>query len=126
MPATNRLVGQTTTVGPFFSGDTAPALEFVFLWDGGGYVNLTGGSVNVIIRRWDIRRTQPIGAVVTSGSAVIVDNETGRANFSWNDASPVSTVPVDTGWYMGQAEVTFADSTFQHTQRFIFEVLSPN
>lgn len=117
-----RLVADIAEIGPFFSGDTGPNLEFVLLWDGGGYVDLTGATITVTIRRWDNRRQQPIGAVITAGSCTITAATLGQCKFVWTGASPVATIPPDTGFYFGQVKVTFSDSVVQRSQRFIFEV----
>ena len=116
-------VGQPVVFGPLFSGNTGPALELIFLWDSGGLVNLSHAYVEATIRRWDPRRKTPLGPVVTAGPLGIVDSMGGIARFEWIIASPVASVPIDTGWYMIQADVTFQDGTGQQSQRGVFEVL---
>jgi uncharacterized protein YciI len=112
------------TIGPFFSGDTGPDIEFLCSWDSGGYVPLTGADINGVVRRWDPRRKVPLGSEITSGSLTIINAISGDTSFDWTLANPISTVPVDPGWYMIQITITFPSGKSQLSQRVVFEVLS--
>lgn len=116
------------TAGPytFWAGDTGPNLEFILLWDGGGAVNLFEAEVTLTIRRWDNRKQQPIGAVVTSGPCIITNHDRGECKFIWTAATPVATVPIDTGYYLGQVTVEMPEGVTQRSQRFTFSVMSGN
>jgi len=108
--------------GPFFAGDTGPDLDFILLWDGGGYVDLTNASPTLYIHRWDTRRSSPIGSLVTSGSCSVINPTLGECKYVWTAGSPIPTIPLDSGWYMGQLKVVFTDNETQHTQIVVFEV----
>ena len=118
-----QMIATLVPFGPLFAGDGGPALELHLLWDNGGFVQLQNAEVTVSVRRWDPRRKLPYGAVVTSGVATVGNAAEGVCTFAWADASPITSVPRDPGWYMLQARVTFASGEQQHTQRAIVEVL---
>jgi hypothetical protein len=120
-----RLVAQLVEIGPFFAGDTGPAIDFIILWDTGGFVDLTNALVEAFVRRYDVRRKIPLGPIITSGSCEVIAPREGLATFSWEQASPVASVPVDPGIYIAQVQVTFPDGKEQESQRVIFEVF-PN
>ncbi len=118
-----QIVAALTPFGPLFAGDIGPSLELHLLWDNGGFVQLQAATVDVSVRRWDPRKKIPYGAVITAGEATVGNAAEGVCTFEWTAATPVSSVPVDPGWYMLQARVTFASGETQHTQRAIVEVL---
>lgn len=123
--AYSRVVGQTVDVGPFFSGDTGPDLDFVLLWDTGGYVDLTSCLVSATVRRWDPRKKSPLGAIITTVSALTIANAArGEATMSWLFGDPVSSVPTDPGWYVVQLRVSFPTGVEQESQRAVFEVMT--
>lgn len=115
-------VGDTVTFGPLFAGDTGPAVQVIFLWDSGGYVNLDGAYVEGVVRRWDPRRKVPIGQELSRGPMEITAPGRGEAEYDWTIGSPLSTVPIDPGWYVLQASVTFPSGRDQLSQRAVFEV----
>lgn len=123
--ADRRIVSTIVDVGPFFSGDTGPTLNFILLWDTGGYVDITGAGATCHIRRWDPRRERPYGPIVTEGDCSVTVPAKGECEYDWEDGSPVASVPVDPGWYVAQLTIEFATGQLQHTQRAAFEVL-PN
>ena len=119
-----RIVAQIVEIGPLFAGDTGPTIDFILLWDTGGFVDLTGASpITANIRRWDARRKVPVGPVITSGVCTLGVATAGECTFAWTSATPVSSVPVDPGWYIANVVVTFASTIMQNSQRVIFEVL---
>lgn len=124
-----RLVAQPIEIGPFFAGDTLPGVEFTLLWDAGGTANIgAGATVTAEIRRWDPRREIPIPGLIASGPTVITDPATGSGVFDWTDASPVPSVPIDSGYYVMQLVVTFDAAATpprrQRAQQIIFQVLA--
>lgn len=120
MPQT---VDQLLNIGPFFSGNTGPPLDFILTWDSGGYVNLEDAYVEAVVRRWDPRRKVPIGPEISRGPCEITSPGTGEVTFRWIFGSPIDTVPVDPGWYYVQVNVTDSAGNYQNSQRAIFEVL---
>lgn len=118
-----KIASQPILCGPFYAGDTGPALDLVFVWDTGSFVNLVGAAIEVNIRRWDSRTKAPIGPSITTGPAIIYDGINGRANYQWIYSDPVDTVPLDSGWYVLQATVILSNGLDQLSQRAIFEVL---
>lgn len=121
----NSTVQQTISVGPFFAGDSGPSVDMIFLYDSGGYVDLTHSNIEVTIKRWDPRSKSSVGPVLSSGPAIVVDPLNGEAVFSWIYADPTPTVPVDSGWYVLQASVLLSSGLQQLSQRAIFEVIKP-
>jgi len=116
-------VSVPTNCGPFFAGDSGPSLDLIFLWDTGGYVDITRSNIDVTVRRWDSRSKQPVGPVITSGPALIIDGLNGQASFQWAYADPLPNVPSDSGWYVLQARVLLRNGAEQASQRAVFEVL---
>lgn len=118
-----QIVATLVEFGPLFSGDTGPAIDLILLYDSGGFVSLVNANVDVHVHRWDPRRKVPVGPIVTEGNASIINAVAGQATFDWNSASPIASVPLDSGWYYLQADVSFPSGTEQLSQRAIFEVL---
>lgn len=118
-----QIVAQTVQIGPMFAGNTGPSIEFILLWDAGGYVDLTGAVVSCNVRRWDPRKKVPIGQLITSGDCEITVEDRGTSIFEWESASPVATIPIDPGWYVAQVRAEFSDGKVQESQRVVFEVL---
>lgn len=118
-----RVVAQTVEIGPLFSADTAPDLDIILLWDSGGYVDLTDALVTGYVRRWDPAKKVPLAALITSGQCSLLAATRGECTLSWQTCSPLSSVPIDPGWYVVQVAVQFPDGTTQESQRAVFEVL---
>lgn len=117
-----QIVAQPVVIGPFFAGDTAPDIDFILLWDAGGYVDVTGAVVTCNVRRWDVRRSIPLGPIITSGTCTLGAPTRGEATFSWISAGPIGNVPVDPGWYMAYVIIDFPSGKTQGSQRVLFEV----
>ena len=111
----------------FFAGDTGPAIEIICLSTSGGLIDLTDAVIEGIVRRWNPRTKNAIGAIVTSGPATPRDqsdpNLIGRAVFDWLQAGPVDALPTEPGTYLFTLTITFPDGHAQGTQRVLFTVL---
>ena len=120
----SQIVSQAIEIGPLYGGDTKPDLLGILTWDGGGgYVDLTGATVLCAIRRFDRRRRQAIGGMVTVGTCTLVTPTKGEALLVWTAAAPLTAVPVDPGFYAARWQVTFAAGGVQESQDATFEVL---
>lgn len=119
-----KIVAQHVEIGPLFAGNTKPDLLGILTWDGGGgYVDLTGSAVKCAVRRFDRRKRQTVGGLVTGGTCTLITATEGEALFVWGDASPLDTVPVDQGYYAVRWQVTFVGGGIQESQDAVFEVL---
>lgn len=118
-----QIVATTVEIGPMFAGDVGPDIDFILVWDSGGYVDLTGALVTCRVFRWDPRRKVPLAAEITEGVCTLGVADRGEATFSWAAASPVSAIPDDAGWYMAQVQVDFSTGISQRGQRVVFEVM---
>jgi len=113
-----QIVAVPVTIGPFFTGNTAPDVEGFLTWDVGGYVDLTGVTVQFVVRKWDPMRHRAFGDVVTGGDCTLGNPAAGEAIYSWTTAP----LPVDVGWYAGRFVVTFPDGSVQDSQDCVFEM----
>lgn len=120
----NRPVGDIINVGPFYAGDTGPSLNIILSYDSGGYVDITNTNIEGKVRRWDPRRKQPLGPIVTTLTGIIADAGKGSFTINWEYGDPISSIPTTSGWYTMQIELLFPTGITQNSQRFIFEVLS--
>ena len=112
------IVATPVVIGPFFSGNTAPAVEGFLTWDAGGYVNLTGASAQFIVRRWDSIKQEPYGPLVAGGACSFGAAMNGEVIYSW----ATDALPVTPGWYCGRFVITFSGGEVQDSQDCLFEV----
>lgn len=122
--AAPRVVATLVDIGPFFSTDSAPDINFILLWNTGGYVDLTGASVTAYVRRWEPRTQRPLGPVLTEAPCAVGVATRGDCTFVWAEADPLDAVPADPGWYVAYVVVSFPDGTTQRSQRAVFEVMT--
>jgi hypothetical protein len=113
-----QIVATPVIIGPFFTGNTAPDVEGFLTWDAGGYVDLTGASVQFAVRQWNPMRHRGFGPAVSGGACSLGVARNGEAIYSWTTAP----LPVDPGWYAGRFIVTFASGEVQDSQDCVFEI----
>jgi hypothetical protein len=114
-----QIVAIPVEIGPFFVGNTAPDIQGILTWDTGGYVDLTGATVDFSVQRWDPTRRKRWGPAVSGGACSTFGvRANGEVNYSWS----TTPVPNNPGWYAGRFVVTFSDDTVQDSQDCIFEV----
>lgn len=94
--------------------DTLPNLELIFVYDAGGYVDLSPGGVDATITIYIARYRGT--KMVKSGAASIIDAAKGNARFAFPSAF------VSPGLYEGQAKLDFGSSNIQRSQKFLIHV----
>jgi hypothetical protein len=112
------IVATPVVIGPFFTTNTAPQVEAFLTWDVGGYVDLTGASVQFVVRHWDQLKERAYGPALTGGDCGFGVLIHGEAIYDWETAP----LPVARGWYCGRFVITFEDGKRQDSQDCVFEV----
>ena len=106
-------------VGPvtIWLSELMPSLQFVFSYDGGGYMDLSPGGVDATIT---VNIAKYGGTKnVSSGAAVISRAAYGEATYTFAAAL------TEPGLYEGQCKVDFGSGQIQRSQRFLLHVLIP-
>jgi hypothetical protein len=95
-------------------GDTRPVLEFSVKDTNGVAINLTGASPRLRIRR------KGATAVLVNRVCTLTDPTNGKCQFAWVTGDWTTGVLDQPGYYEGELEVTFGDSTIGS----VFEIVA--